>query len=102
MAIKKKGIEDEIIDNLLKDYKDPEDLIGENGLLKQLTKRLLERVMSAEVTQHVGYEKHEVSGKQQREFAERNVGEDAERDVRDDADRGTEGQERDIRAEDHR
>ena len=62
MAIKKKGIEDEIIDNLLKDYKDPEDLIGENGLLKQLTKRLLERVMSAEVTQHVGYEKHEVSG----------------------------------------
>ncbi len=40
MAIEKKWIEDEIIGNLLKDYKEPEDLIGESGLLKQLTKRL--------------------------------------------------------------
>jgi len=32
-----------LIDNLLKDYKKPEDIIGENGLLKQLTKVLLER-----------------------------------------------------------
>jgi putative transposase len=47
MAIEKRGIEDEIIDNLLKDYREPEDLIGEKGLLKQLTKRLLERAMSA-------------------------------------------------------
>jgi putative transposase len=29
---------DELLDNLMKDYKKPEDLIGENGLLKQLTK----------------------------------------------------------------
>lgn len=36
----------EIIDNLLKDYKKPEDIIGENGLLKQLTKQLLERAMA--------------------------------------------------------
>jgi transposase-like protein len=32
--------------------------LGENGLLKQLTKQLLERAMSAEMTVHVGYEKH--------------------------------------------
>jgi len=38
---------DELIDNLMKDYKKPEDLIGENGLLKQLTKKLLERGMQA-------------------------------------------------------
>lgn len=63
MTIKSKRIEDEIIDNLLKDYKDPEDLIGENGLLKELTKRLLERAMSAEMTQHVGYEKHDSAGR---------------------------------------
>jgi putative transposase len=63
MTIGNKRIEDEIIDNLLKDYKEPEDLIGENGLLKQLTKRLLERAMSAEMTEHVGYEKHEASGR---------------------------------------
>jgi putative transposase len=55
-------IDNELIDNLLKDYKKPEDLIGENGLLKQLTKQLLERAMSAEMTAHVGYEKHEATG----------------------------------------
>ena len=55
-------IDNELIDNLLKDYKKPEDIIGENGLLKQLTKRLLERAMSAEMTEHVGYEKHDVAG----------------------------------------
>ena len=55
-------IDNELIDNLLKDYKKPEDLIGENGLLKQLTKQLLERAMAAEMTEHVGYEKHDAAG----------------------------------------
>ena len=55
-------MDDELIDRLLKDYKKPEDLIGENGLLKQLTKRMLERVMAAEMTEHVGYEKNDVAG----------------------------------------
>lgn len=63
MATEKKRIEDEIIDNLVKGYKEPEDLIGEGGLLAQLTKRLLERAMSAEMTEHVGYEKHEAAGR---------------------------------------
>lgn len=68
MAIEKRTREerrigDDLIDNLLKDYREPEDLIGENGLLKELTKRLLERVMSAEMTEHVGYEKHESAGR---------------------------------------
>src|SRR5437870_1015996 len=55
-------IDNELIDNLLKDYKKPEDIIGENGLLKQLTKQLLERAMAAELTEHVGYEKHDAAG----------------------------------------
>src|SRR5712691_3024029 len=55
-------IDNELIDNLLKDYKKPEDIIGENGLLKQLTKQLLERAMAAEMTEHVGYEKHDPGG----------------------------------------
>jgi putative transposase len=59
---KDKSIDNELIDNLLKNYKKPEDLIGENGLLKQLTKQLLERAMAAEMTEHVGYDKHEVAG----------------------------------------
>ena len=54
---------DELLDALMKDYKKPEDLIGENGLLKQLTKRLLERAMQAEITDHLGYEKHAPTGK---------------------------------------
>ena len=54
---------DELLDNLMKEYKKPEDLIGENGLLKQLTKRLLERAMQAELTEHLGYEKHAPQGK---------------------------------------
>jgi len=49
---------DELLDALMKDYKKPEDLIGENGLLKQLTKKLVERAMQAEMTDHLGYEKH--------------------------------------------
>ena len=53
---------DELLDLLMKDYKKPEDLIGENGLLKQLTKRLLERAMQSEITEHLGYEKHAQSG----------------------------------------
>lgn len=57
------AITEEVLDQLIKDYKKPEDLIGENGLLKQLTKRLLERAMQAEMTEHLGYVKHAASGK---------------------------------------
>lgn len=56
-------VSNELIDKLLEDYKSPEDLIGEDGLLKQLTKRLLERAMAAELTEHVGYEKHDPAGR---------------------------------------
>ena len=56
------AIDLKLIDKLLADYKKPEDIIGENGLLKQLTKQLLERAMAAELTDHVGYEKHETAG----------------------------------------
>ena len=49
-------IDNEIIDKLLKDYKSPEDVLGENGLLKQFTKAVLERAMQAELTHHLGYE----------------------------------------------
>lgn len=55
-------IDHKLIDNLLKDYKTPEEILGDNGLLKQLTKAVLERAMQAELTQHLGYEKHDASG----------------------------------------
>lgn len=55
-------IDNELIDNLLKDYKTPEEILGEGGLLKQLTKAVLERAMQAELTDHLGYEKHSSEG----------------------------------------
>jgi putative transposase len=56
-------IDKDLIDKLLADYKNPEDLIGENGLLKQLTKALVERAMHAELKDHLGYEKHDPAGR---------------------------------------
>ena len=56
------AISEEVMDELLKNYQKPEDIIGENGLLKQLTKALLERALAAELTTHLGYKKHEPAG----------------------------------------
>jgi hypothetical protein len=42
--------------------------IGEKGLLKQLTKQLLEWALAAELTEHVGYEKHDGARDQQRQL----------------------------------
>src|SRR3954449_8005399 len=55
-------INNALLDQLLNDYKTPEDILGENGLLKQLTKAVLERAMQAELTDHLGYEPHDSAG----------------------------------------
>jgi putative transposase len=52
----------DLIDELLAGCKTPADIAGENGLLKQLTKAIIERAMQAELTTHLGYEKHSVEG----------------------------------------
>jgi putative transposase len=52
----------EVLDQILKDYEKPEDLLSENGLLQQLTKALIERALNSEMTHHLGYEKHSPSG----------------------------------------
>src|SRR6266702_2539701 len=43
-----------LLDELLKDYTSPQDILGEHGLLKQLTKRVVERVLEAELTARNG------------------------------------------------
>lgn len=53
----------EMIDELLKDCKTSEDIFGEGGLVKQFVKALTERALQAELTTHLGYEKHEIKGK---------------------------------------
>lgn len=51
----------EVIDELLKDYdiKKPELILGPDGLLKQLSKALLERALQGEMNHHLGYKKNE-------------------------------------------
>jgi putative transposase len=46
-----------LADALLANYQKPEDLIGENGLLKQLTKMLVERALETEMTEHLGHDR---------------------------------------------
>ena len=59
MSTKNHSIPDELVAQLLGNYQKPEDLIGENGLLKQLTKLLVEKALDAEMTHHLGHDKHE-------------------------------------------
>ena len=55
MAIRK-----ELIDELIATSEG--NLIGPNGLVKELTKALVERMLSGEMNHHLGYEKHDVAG----------------------------------------
>lgn len=52
----------EILDEILKDYEKPEDLLSQDGLLQQLTKALVERALNGEMTHHLGYKKHSSAG----------------------------------------
>jgi transposase-like protein len=56
------AVDQKLIDELLRDYKKPEDIIGENGPLKELTKAILERALQAEMSDHLGYKKHDPVG----------------------------------------
>ena len=49
-------ISNELLDELLKGCKRPEDLLGDAGLMKELKVRLMERMLGAELTAHLGYE----------------------------------------------
>ena len=53
----------ELLDELLTDYDKPEDLLGEDGLFKELKKALLERALGAELSDHLGYEKGDPVGR---------------------------------------
>src|SRR5690242_18056677 len=52
----------ELIDELLKDYDQPQDVLGEGGLLKELTKAVIERCLETELDTHLGYPKHARKG----------------------------------------
>lgn len=56
-------ITDKLIDQLLEGCTSPDDILGESGLLKQLTKKVAERALEAEMESHLGYAKHDPGGK---------------------------------------
>lgn len=59
MSSKKHDVPEALLTSLLANYQKPEDLIGENSLLKQLTKLLVERALDAEMSNHLGHDKNQ-------------------------------------------
>jgi len=57
------SLSDELIDQLLEGCSSPDDILGESGLLKQRTKKVVERAFEAEMADHLGYAKHDAAGK---------------------------------------
>ncbi len=62
MRKKAATLDPQLIDELLKNYENPEDMLGKDGLFKQLKKAVLERILEGELTTDLGYEKHEIKG----------------------------------------
>lgn len=54
--------QDALLDELLKDSTDPKDMLGAHGVLRQRTKRVVERALEAELTAHLGYAPHARNG----------------------------------------
>ena len=55
-------VNDTIIDQLIGDGKTADELLGKEGLIAQLTKRLIDRSLESEMSHHLGYEKHASEG----------------------------------------
>lgn len=63
-AVPAKSVDDRLIDELVgRAQAEGMQLTGEGGLLQQLTKRLLESALEGEITDHLGYDKHDPAGK---------------------------------------
>jgi putative transposase len=55
----RRKLPDELVDELLAGARTEDEVVGPGGLLSQLTKRLVERAMEVELTDHLGYEPHQ-------------------------------------------
>ncbi len=54
--------QEQLLDELLKDYTGPDSFWGETGLFSQLKKKIIERTLQAEMDHHLGYTKHDPQG----------------------------------------
>lgn len=59
----------DLLDKLLEHCDDPKTLLSQGGFLHQLTGRLVERALEAEMTDHLGYEKHAADGRRSDQVA---------------------------------
>jgi transposase-like protein len=59
---KEKDIIDQLLDNI--DFRGltQDEVVGQDGLIKQLTGRILQRALEAEMTEHLGYKKNSSAG----------------------------------------
>ena len=64
----------ELIDRLLAEYKSPEEIVG---LLKQLTKAIVERAFEAELTTYLRYDKPSLEGQDNRRKGRKSKGQKA-------------------------
>jgi putative transposase len=55
----RRKLPDEVVDELLAGARTEEEIVGPGGLLSQLTKRLVERALEVEITEHLGYAPHQ-------------------------------------------
>jgi transposase-like protein len=53
----------EVLDEILKDYRGSDDFYSPEGIMKQLARALVERTMEVELTEQLGYEKHDQATK---------------------------------------
>jgi len=62
MAMKTNDLDPQVVEYLPSKVKKPEDLFGDNGILKELKKALTERMLEGELTTELGYEKYDSAG----------------------------------------
>src|ERR1043165_3981994 len=63
-AVSPEGVDAELVGRLVEQARAAGlQLTGEGGLLQQLTKRVIEAAMDGEITDHLGYAKHDPAGK---------------------------------------
>jgi putative transposase len=55
----RRKLPDDVVDELLAGARTEEEIVGPGGLLSQLTKRLVERALEVELSDHVGYDRHQ-------------------------------------------
>jgi len=56
------NISDKVLDNLIGEIKTTDDIFGKDGLVKTLSKKIINRILESEMEHHLGYAKHEKIG----------------------------------------